>query len=105
MQHGARFPAIRRANTVRALSALAETELLPARDAAVLTENYRFLRRVSVGLRLFGVRPADTLEPAGPVPGRLAKSLDYPSRKDFLEDYRRRTTQVRALYDRVVPAR
>jgi hypothetical protein len=54
-------------------------------------------------LRLFAVRPADTLEPAGPVPGRLAKALDYPSRKEFLEDYRRRTTWVRALYDRVVP--
>jgi hypothetical protein len=26
-----------------------------------------------------------------------------PSRKEFLDDYRRRTTWVRALYDRVVP--
>ena len=56
-------------------------------------------------LRLFGARPADTLEPAGPIPARLAKSLDYPSRKDFLEDYQRRTAWVRALYDRVVPRR
>jgi glutamine synthetase adenylyltransferase len=63
---------------------------------------YRFLRRVSVGLRLFGARPADTLEPAGPLAARLAKSLDYSSRKEFLEDYRRRTASVRALYDRVV---
>jgi hypothetical protein len=38
------------------------------------------------------------------MPTRLAKSLDYPSRKDFLEDYRRRTSGVRALYGRVVPA-
>ena len=39
------------------------------------------------------------------MPGRIAKSLDYPSRKEFLEDYRRRTAWVRALYDRIVPAR
>jgi hypothetical protein len=36
------------------------------------------------------------------MPTRLARSLEYPSRKDFLEDYRRRTAWVRALYDRVV---
>ena len=46
-----------------------------------------------------------TLEPAGPMPGRIAKSLDYPSRKEFLDDYRRRTAWVRALYDRIVPAK
>jgi hypothetical protein len=54
-------------------------------------------------LRLFGTRPSDTLEVAGPNPARLAKTLDYPSRKDFLDDYRRRVAWVRALYDRVVP--
>ena len=58
---------------------------------------------MSLGLRLFGTRPSDTLELAGPNPARLAKTLEYPARKDFLEDYRRRTAWVRALYDRVVP--
>jgi len=85
------------------LSAIKAAGLLPAEDCDALTEHYRFLRRVSAGLRLFGVRPADTLEPAGPIPGRLAKGLGYPSRKEFLHDYRRRTASVRALYDRVVP--
>ena len=103
MRHGARVPAIRRANTEQALSAIKAAGLLPAEDCDALTEHYRFLRRVSAGLRLFGARPADTLEPAGPIPGRLAKGLDYPSRKEFLHDYRRRTASVRALYDRVVP--
>ena len=42
--------------------------------------------------------------PAGPMPARLAKSLVYPSRKEFLDVYKRRTAWVRALYDRVVPA-
>lgn len=46
----------------------------------------------------------------GPTPGRslpegvhVAYSLADPSRKDFLEDYRRPTAWVRALYDCVVP--
>jgi glutamate-ammonia-ligase adenylyltransferase len=102
MLHGGGVPAVRRANTILALRAVKAAGLLPAGDCDALIEHYRFLRRVSAGLRLFGARPADSLEPAGPTPGRLAKSLDYPSRKEFLDDYRRRTTWVRALYDRVV---
>ncbi len=105
MLHGARHPTLRRANTIRALTAVERAGLLPAADVSALAEQYRFLRSVSAGLRMFGARPPDTLEPAGPIVGRLAKSLDYPSRKAFLEDYRRRTGWTRALYDRVVPAR
>jgi len=101
---GARHPAIRRPNTLQAIRAMGEFGLLSGEDAATLAEQYRFLRRVSGGLRLFGARPADALELAGPIPGRLARSLDYPSRREFLDDYRRRTAWVRALYDRVVPA-
>jgi hypothetical protein len=59
---------------------------------------------VSGSLRLFGARPTDALELAGPYVSRVAKSLDYSSRKDFLEDYRRRTAWVRGLWNRVVPA-
>ena len=59
---------------------------------------------LSAPFRLFGVRPSDRLELAGPFPARVAKSLDYRSRKDFLEDYRKRTAWVRALWSRVVPA-
>jgi glutamine synthetase adenylyltransferase len=89
---------------VTALRAIGVAGLLPADETAQLAGNYRFLRRVSADLRLFGARPSDTIELAGSIPARLAKSLEYPSRKDFLDDYRRRTAWVRALYDRVVPA-
>ncbi len=101
---GGRHPAIRRPNTLQAIAAMGRAGLLSPEDAATLAEQYRFLRRVSGGLRLFGARPTDTLELAGPIPGRLARSLDYPSRRAFVEDYRRRTAWVRSLYDRVVPA-
>ena len=103
MQHGTRHPAVRRANTLAAIRGIAAAGLLPSADCDTLAEQYRFLRRVSLGLRLFGTRPSDTLEVAGPNPARLAKTLDYLSRKDFLDDYRRRVAWVRALYDRVVP--
>jgi [glutamine synthetase] adenylyltransferase / [glutamine synthetase]-adenylyl-L-tyrosine phosphorylase len=102
--HGARHPRVRRPNTQAAIRGIGATGLLSVADAATLGEHYRFLRRVSGSLRLFGARPSDTLELAGPFISRVAKSLDYPSRKDFLDDYRRRTAWVRALWNRVVPA-
>src|SRR5262249_25680545 len=105
MLHGRNVPTVRQANTLLALRAIKAARLLPAEDCVELTEHYRFLRRVSAGLRLFGARPQDTLEPAGPIPGRLAKSLDYPSREGFLEDYRRRPTRGRAIYARGLPPR
>ena len=104
MRHGARHAGIRRAGTLPALQEIARAGLLAAAECEALAEQYRFLRRVSLGLRLFGTRPSDTLEVAGPNPARLAKTLDYPSRKAFLDDYRRRTAAVRELYDRVVPS-
>jgi len=100
---GARHPAIRRPNTLQAIRAIGEARLLSQEDAGRLADEYRFLRRVSGSLRLFGARPSDALDLAGPIPGRVARSLDYASRKDFLQDYGHRTAWVRALYDRVVP--
>jgi glutamate-ammonia-ligase adenylyltransferase len=102
--HGRRHPGLRRPNTLQALRAIAAAGLLPPEDTAALDGQYRFLRRVSGSLRLFGARPGDTLELAGPYVSRVARSLEYPSRKEFLEDYRRRTAWVRTLWNRVVPA-
>jgi glutamate-ammonia-ligase adenylyltransferase len=103
MVHGRRHPAIRSPHTVTALREIGRAGLLPTDEAETLAGHYRFLRRVSADLRLFGARPSDTLDLAGPIPARLAKSLEYPSRKDFLDHYRRCTSWVRALYDQVVP--
>jgi [glutamine synthetase] adenylyltransferase / [glutamine synthetase]-adenylyl-L-tyrosine phosphorylase len=104
MARGRSHPAIRSPHTVTALREIERAGLRPPGEADTLAGHYGFLRRVSADLRLFGARPTDTLDLAGPIPARLAKSLDYPSRKEFLDDYRRRTAWVRALYDRVVPA-
>jgi glutamate-ammonia-ligase adenylyltransferase len=96
--HGHAHPGVRRARTTAALAALARVGALPAEQAARLADHHRFLRRVSTALRLLGARPADTLELAGPMPGRVATALAYPARDAFLADYRQRTADVRALY-------
>ena len=65
---------------------IAAAGLLPPRTCDALAEQYRFLRRVSLGLRLFGTRPSDTLERGGPEPGaagedaRLSVAQGLPRR-------------------------
>ena len=100
--HGAEHPEIRRAATVATLGALGRAGLMPLEQATDLIGHYRFLRRVSAALRLLGARPTDTFELAGPLPARLATALGFPSRQAFLDEYRRRTDAVRALYRETV---
>ena len=102
--HGASHPAVRRPGTRHALAALARAGALRPADAAALREHYTALRTISLALRLFGARPSDTLEIAGPMPARVARALDYPDRAALLTDYRRRTDAVRAIYERLLHA-
>jgi len=96
--HGARQPEVRRAATAAALAGLARVGALAPETAARLTADYRFLRTVSLALRLLGARPTDTLELAGPMPARVATALGLPSRSAFLALYRERTEAVRRAY-------
>jgi glutamate-ammonia-ligase adenylyltransferase len=101
LRYGAQHSVIRRSNTVNALDAIGRAELLPADQVTQLRDSYQWLRRVITLLRLFGVRPKDNLPTTGPLPGRLARSLGYPTGGEFLADYRRITSQVRQLYREV----
>ena len=102
LMHGAGHPGVRRASTRHALRALQRAGILDAADATALREHYAALRTVSLALRLFGARPSDTLDVAGPMPARVARALDYPDREALLADYRRRTDAVRAIYERLL---
>ena len=102
--HGAARPEARQAATTAALRGLARTGAFPPATAQALIEQYRFLRRVSTALRLFGARPTDTIELAGPMPARLATALGLPSRDAFLAAYREHTDAVRKTYDELMNA-
>jgi glutamate-ammonia-ligase adenylyltransferase len=100
--HGSERPAVRRAGTLAGLRALGRAGILDPGRVEALADHWRFLRRVSAATRLLGARPADVIELAGPMPARVATALGHASRKEFLEDYRRRTDQVRAAYREVL---
>ena len=96
--HGAGRPEVRAPGTLAALAGLARVGALDTTKADELAAHYRFLRRVSAGLRLLSVRPSDTIDLAGPIPARVAAALGHPSRDAFLDEYRKRTIAVRGLY-------
>jgi [glutamine synthetase] adenylyltransferase / [glutamine synthetase]-adenylyl-L-tyrosine phosphorylase len=100
--HGGAHPEARAPSTRGALSGLARAGVLAPARASELRDHYRFLRRVSAATRLLAARPVDVLELAGPMPARVATALDYESRQAFVEDYKRRTDAVRAMYAEVM---
>ena len=104
--HGARHPGVRRANTSHAIArdparaGSCPTTTRTALDRALSLPAARLAPRSGSSAR---ARPTRWSSPARSRRGS-PRALDYPSRKEFLEDYRRRTAWVRALYDRIVPA-
>ena len=52
LRHGHREPSLHATNTLQALEALQSTKLLSPHDAAVLKEDYLFMRKVIDGLRI-----------------------------------------------------
>ncbi|MBI4572410.1 MAG: bifunctional [glutamate--ammonia ligase]-adenylyl-L-tyrosine phosphorylase/[glutamate--ammonia-ligase] adenylyltransferase [candidate division NC10 bacterium] len=110
LRHGRAHAELRTPSTLEALRALAAAGFLPATEAAVLEESYRFLRRVENRLRIVADLSVNTL-PATPARlEKLAKRMGYPPKPDstardqFLEDYAAHTARVRAIYTGVFEA-
>jgi glutamate-ammonia-ligase adenylyltransferase len=85
--------------------------LLPAAEASVLEDSYRFLRRVENRLRIVADLGVNTLPAAPAKLEKLAKRMRYrpgpkaQAREQFLEDYAAHTARVRAIYNRVFGVR
>jgi glutamate-ammonia-ligase adenylyltransferase len=107
LRHGRTHAALRTPNTLQALRTLAAEGLLPAAEATVLEESYRFLRRVENRLRIVADLSVNTLPAAPAKLEKLAKRMGYRprpevgAREQFLEDYSTHTLRVRAIYNRV----
>src|SRR2546423_13898501 len=75
--HGARHAFLQETSTLKALSALAELELIPRNDILDLDRAYRFLRRTEHRLQIEAEQQTHTV-PTGPEDlGRLGQSLGF----------------------------
>jgi glutamate-ammonia-ligase adenylyltransferase len=110
LAHGYRVLKLRRRETLRALKALHQENILKSSEYRLLSDGYLFLRRLDHRLRLERDQSIDAFEAE---PGRLdsiAKALGYngnrakrndaKSGQQLLRDYQLRREKLRACYER-----
>ncbi|TWH01479.1 glutamate-ammonia-ligase adenylyltransferase [Nocardioides sp. J9] len=103
LRHGAEVPGLRTAQTLAALEAAAEADLITREDAQTLATSWRMVTRVRNAMLLARGRGSDqfprgTLERRS-VAGILGYQTDETDR--LLDDYLRTTRHARAVVDRV----
>ncbi|KIH76094.1 glutamate-ammonia-ligase adenylyltransferase [Geoalkalibacter ferrihydriticus] len=101
--HGGDHPELRIANTTHLLGVLNRLKILGEEDFQVLGSGYVFLRRLENKLRLVHDQSINDLSGERGYLLKLARRLGYPERprradQVFLEDYRRVTENIRAVF-------
>ncbi len=99
MLYGGQYPEIRCAGTLESLHRIRESGLLTEDDFAALLHGYRFLRRLEHRLQMEEQLQVYTLPASAHQQDVLAKRLGYESRAQLLDDYRRHTEGIHALFD------
>ncbi len=100
--HGGNDSSLRSPNTLEALQALQQTELLDDQETRLLTDGYLFLRRLENKLRLVHDQSISQLASDKPYLAKLARRLGYPGvqpDEQLLADYRQTTEQIRTIFD------
>lgn len=103
--HGARFPGIRSPSTLESIRRLRDEGLLGEADAALLTDAYRFLRRLELRLQIVHDRGVGHLPPQGFELLSLARRMGYAGERageELLADYARVTAGVREAFRRIL---
>jgi glutamate-ammonia-ligase adenylyltransferase len=105
LRYGADEPRVRVRPTQDALRALADVGVLPEDDYAVLSEGYRFIRRVENALRLAFDRPVEDLDRERMDLSAAARRMGFAAEHSQPADalwyaYEQRREAVRACYER-----
>ncbi len=105
LQHGRQHTEIRSRNTLDALQALQEADLLPTEDAERLSNGYKFLRRLENKLRLVHDQSINQLSADPTYLNKLARHLGYqqtPGQRPeqvFERDYAQITEDIRNIFE------
>jgi glutamate-ammonia-ligase adenylyltransferase len=104
LKHGRHCPAIRTPNTLAALAALAEAEILSPDDFAFFTASYRFLRTLEGRLRLMNFTARNQLPDDPTELAKLAQLVGSSSPQDLLSQFDHYTHETRLRFDRLFDA-
>src|SRR5438105_1438930 len=100
--HGAHHAFLQEQNTIRALRAIAQLELLSSQEVLALDRAYRLFRRVEHRLQIEAEQQTHSI-PADPVAReRLARSLNFASAEALLDALGSSAQRVREIFARLV---
>jgi glutamate-ammonia-ligase adenylyltransferase len=103
LSHGHQHPELRVRNTIELLEALARFHLLPASDASVLEDDYRFLSRLENRLRIESDQPSWAV-PTSVIGLRpLARRMGFEGADGaarLLAELAQRRNRIRTIFDR-----
>ncbi|HSR97711.1 MAG TPA: bifunctional [glutamate--ammonia ligase]-adenylyl-L-tyrosine phosphorylase/[glutamate--ammonia-ligase] adenylyltransferase [Kofleriaceae bacterium] len=102
--HGHAHAALRTTGTAPALEAAAAAGVIPARDAELLAQGYRFLRKIEHRLRVVHDQPIHRLPEARGEIDKLARRSGFPDGGVLLEHVERWQSEIRAAYLRLLSA-
>jgi glutamate-ammonia-ligase adenylyltransferase len=108
LAHGRDRPRLRRRETLAALDALREENILSPKEHEVLAQGYLFLRRLDHRLRLERDQSIDAFEADAKRLQSIARALGYGGGSkskarpgaQLLRDYQRKREQIRRCYER-----
>jgi [glutamine synthetase] adenylyltransferase / [glutamine synthetase]-adenylyl-L-tyrosine phosphorylase len=103
--HGARHAFLQEKNTLKALRALKQLELLPAPAVKTLEDAYLFLRKVEHRLQMINEQQTHTLPASEKARWAFAHSLDFSDLAAFDEILHRHTAGVRAVFENLLAQR
>ena len=103
--HGARHAFLQERNTLEALGALAELEILPRKEVDALRSAYIFLRGVEHRLQIVREQQTHTLPAKSEDRYLLAKSMGLDSVEAFDQRYGEQTVAVREIFHRLLQSR
>jgi glutamate-ammonia-ligase adenylyltransferase len=107
LSHGHRHPELRVRNTMELLEALARLDLLPAADATILEDDYRFLSRLENRLRIESDQPSWAV-PTSVIGLRpLARRMGFEGADGaarLLAELAQRRNRIRTIFERYFAA-
>ncbi|GAA4472167.1 bifunctional [glutamine synthetase] adenylyltransferase/[glutamine synthetase]-adenylyl-L-tyrosine phosphorylase [Enteractinococcus fodinae] len=103
LQHAPDYPELRTTNTLEALTAAKEAELLDPADADILIQAWSFATRIRSGILISTAKSSDVLPTNRDQLEALARWAGYDAGEigEFEDDYLRITRHARTVFERV----
>ena len=104
MIHGGRSKSLCSQNTLETLTALETNGFLEAEDVQILTQSYRFLRKVENAIQIESDQQRYSIPAKLDEATQLARRLGYNDNAldSFQQDFQKHTSQVREIFEKVM---